>query len=151
MVLRLDQVKFGLVRAVIIRNVLIGNVDLGRDFLVDHFVHGKRASKVAFEIVQSDLFFLQAGVEFFLGIRRPDLIQFALNVLVRGQQAELFRPPHENLVIDQLAQDAQTQAGRLLTHWLLIRARSLILIILLYVRPIDFAATNRRRYFLAAW
>ena len=137
-------------RAVVIRNVLIRNVDLGRDFLVQYLVHGERAPKVAFEIVESNLLFLQTRVEFLFGVGRPDLVQLALNVLVGSQQAQFFCPPHEDLVIDQLAQDAETKTSGLLADRLLIRTGSLVLIIFFYVRPIDLAATNCGCDFVAA-
>jgi len=41
MILRLDQVEFRLVRVVVVRDVLVGDVDLGGDLLVQYFVHGE--------------------------------------------------------------------------------------------------------------
>jgi hypothetical protein len=52
---------------------------------------------------------------------------------------------HEDFVINQLAQNAQPQVGRLLSRGLLLRAGGLVLVVLLDVRIVDLASIDRGR------
>ncbi len=63
MILRLDQVEFRFVGVVVVRNVLVGDVDLGGDFLVQDLVHGEGAAQIALEVVDRDLLLFQAGIK----------------------------------------------------------------------------------------
>jgi hypothetical protein len=142
-ILRLDQVEFRLVGVVVIRNVLVGHVDLGGDFFVQHFVHGEGTAQIALEIVHRNLLFLQPGFKLFLGVGRLDLVQLAVHLFVGGQQSELLRPAHQDFVVNQFLQNAETQAGGLFSDRHLVRPGGLVLVILFHVSPVDFAAIHR--------
>ncbi len=137
MILRFDQVELGLVIVVVAGNILVGDVDARGDFLVQHLVASERAPQVALEVIERYFLVLQALVKFFGGVGRLDFVELAVHFFVGRQQPELFRALHEDFRLDQLIQNAQPKAHRLLAGGLLIGARRLVGVIL-----VDFAAIN---------
>ncbi len=144
-VLRLDQIEFALVGVVVIADVLVGDVDLGSDFLVEDLLDSEGATEVAAEVVEGDLLVLELLIELFLGVRGLDLVHFAIDFLVGGEKAEFLGASHEDFVVDEFAEDAEAKAGGLLADrngLLLIGSGSLVEVILFDVVAEDFAAVD---------
>ena len=55
---------------------------------------------------------------------------------------ELFGAAHQNFVVDQLFENAEAQAGGLLADRHLVGAGGLVLVVLLHVGAVDFAAIH---------
>src|SRR5579864_2171035 len=145
MVLGLDQVEFALMRVVVLADILVSDIDFGCDLLVEDFFDGEGATEVAAEVVKGDLFVLEFLIELFLGVRRLDLVHFAIDLLVGGEEAEFLGAMHEDFVVDELAEDAEAKAGGLLAHGnglLLIGSGRLVEVILFDVVAEDFAAVD---------
>ncbi len=126
MVLRFDEIELRFMRVVVVGHVLVGNADLGSDFLVHHLVERQGTANIALEIVGGDVLFLQPGGELFRGVGRFNLVQFAVDFFVGGQQAQLLGPVHQNLVVNQFAQNAEAKTGGLFSDRLLFGARSIV-------------------------
>ena len=90
---------------VVAGDVLVGDVDFGRDFLVQDLIDSDGAADIALEIRESDLLVLQPLIELLLGEGRFVLVKLAVNLFVSGEQTQLFRAAHEDLVIDHLVQN----------------------------------------------
>ncbi len=141
-VLRLDEVEFRFVRVVVAGDIGVGNVDLRRDFLVRYLFDGDGAAQIALEVVERDLALLHALVELFLSVRRLDLVELLLHFLVGGEQTELFGALHEHLVVDELLEDVEAQAGCLFFGGLLRRAGGLVVEVLFDFRALDLLAVD---------
>ena len=96
------------------------------------------------EIVERELAFIQALREFTGAIWRLDLIEFAVNLFVSREQAELGGAMHQNFILNQLAQNAQAKTGRLLIAQGLARSGGLALKILLDIGGVNLLAVHGR-------
>ena len=127
---------------VIVGDVLVRDVNLGSDFLVKNLIDRERAADVSLEVLQTDLLVFQSGFELFTGIGRLVFVQLAVNLVVGSQQPEFLGAVHDDFVFNQLAQNVQPQAGSLLAGRLLVGACSLVLVVLLNIRAVDFLTIN---------
>ncbi len=148
-VLGFDQVELGLVFVVIIAHVLVGDIDARGDFLVQHLVAGEGAAQVALEVVERDFLVLQALVEFLGGVGGLDFVELAIHFFVGGQQTELFGALHQDFSFNQLVEDAEAKAHRLLAGRLLIGAGRLVGVILIDFRAIDLVSVDRSHHVAA--
>src|SRR6185437_4105087 len=114
MVTRLNQIEFRPVPVVIVGNVLVGNIDLGSDLFVDDLLGGQRPANFAPDVIQRKFALLQSLIELLVGIRRSNFFQSAVYFLVGGQQPQFAGTMHQDLVFDQVFQNAQAQASSLL-------------------------------------
>ena len=96
------------------------------------------------EIVERELAFTQALCEFTGAIWRLDLIEFAVNLFVSREQAELGGAMHQDFILNQLAQNAQAKTGRLLIAQGLARPGGLALKILLDIGGVNLLAVHGR-------
>ena len=120
-ILRFDQIEFAFVRVVVVGDVLVGDVDFGRDFFVHHLLDGDGAPDVALEIGQGDFLSLSRLSNSSWVNGRLDFVVFAVDFFVGGQQAEFFGATHHDLVFDHLVQNVQAQRGGLLAGGRLLR------------------------------
>ena len=149
MILRLDQVELRLVLVVVVGDVFVGDVDLRRDFLVQHLVDGQGAAQILLEVVEGNPAFLQPLVELLLGEGRLDLGQLGVDFLVGSQQSQLFGALHQDLVIDEVADDFQLERVRLFGAGLLRRTGNLDIVELLHFGARDVAPIHGRHHVVA--
>ncbi len=75
-------------------------------------------------------------------VGRLYLVELGLSLFVGGEQAQLLGPLHHDLVVDELAQDAQPQALRLFLGGRLRRAGRLVGVVLVHFRAQDLLAVH---------
>ena len=138
----LDQVELRLVGVVVRGDVGVGDGDLGRDLLVDYLFDGDITAELTLQVVHRQAAFFHALFELLLSVGRLDFAELAVDLFLGGQQAELFRLLHHDLVVDELLQDGQAQAGGFLGAGLLWRLGGLHAVVFLDIGAQDLLAVD---------
>ena len=141
-ILRLHVVEFCFVLAVVISDVAVGDIHLGIHFFVQHLFHGEVAADFALQVVCCELLFGQPLFELFLGIGGLELVELAIHFFVGSDEAQFLRSLQHDLLLDQIFQNAETQAGGLLAQRRLRIARGLVAVILFQLGAHDLAAVD---------